>query len=103
MGQSILASRMLGMAGFGLLGTITVFSSTVNRLFSFRMGEVVVKYLGADLAENSKDRAGALVKAAALSEAATSLLAFAAVLLLAGPASICSRARPGHQTLVYPV
>ena len=88
MGQSILASRMLGMAGFGLLGTITVFSSTVNRLFSFRMGEVVVKYLGADLAENRKDRAGALVKAAALSEAATSLLAFAAVLLLAGPASI---------------
>ena len=88
MGQSILASRMLGMAGFGLLGTITVFSSTVNRLFSFRMGEVVVKYLGADLAENRKDRAGALIKAAALSEAVTSLLAFGVVLLLAGPASI---------------
>jgi len=88
MGQSILASQMLGIAGFGLLGTITQFSSTVNRLFSFRMGEVVVKYLGADLAENRRDRAGALVKAAALAEAATSLLAFGVVLLLAGPASI---------------
>ena len=88
MGQSILASQMLGIAGFGLLGTITQFSSTVNRLFSFRMGEVVVKYLGTDLAENRKDRAGALVKAAALSEAVTSLLAFGLVLLLAGPASV---------------
>jgi O-antigen/teichoic acid export membrane protein len=88
MGQSILASQMLGMAGFGLLGTITQFSSTINRLFSFRMGELVVKYLGADLAENRRDRAGALVKAAALTEAATSLLAFGAVMLLAAPAAL---------------
>ncbi len=88
MAQSILASQMLGIAGFGLLGTITQFSSTVNRLFSFRMSEVVVKYLGADLAENRLDRAGALVKIAALAEALTSILAFGLVILLSGPAAI---------------
>jgi hypothetical protein len=34
------------VARFGVLGVLTVFVSGVNRLFSFRMGEVVVKLYG---------------------------------------------------------
>ena len=44
--QSILAGRLLGVVGFGVIGTITAFASTLNRLFSFRMNELVVKYFG---------------------------------------------------------
>lgn len=80
--QSILAARLLGVEGFGVVGTITVFASTINRLFSFRMGELVVKYLGQYQAEGRKDRAAAVVKVAALTEALTSTLAFILLLLL---------------------
>jgi len=80
--QSILAARLLGIGDFGVLGTITVFVSNVNRLFSFRMSELVVKYFGHALAENDKTRAAAVVKVAMLAEASTSLLAFVMVMLL---------------------
>ena len=80
--QSIFAARLLGVDGFGTLGVVTVFASTVNRLFSFRMGELVVKYMDQHRAENRPDRAAAVVKAAALAESITSLLAFAVLVLL---------------------
>jgi len=85
--QSILAARMLGVYTFGILGTVTVYASTVNRLFSFRMTELVVKYLGQFTIENQKDRAAAVVKVAALAEAATSTLALIFLFLLAEPAA----------------
>jgi O-antigen/teichoic acid export membrane protein len=65
------------------LGTITVFASTVNRLFSFRMGDLVVKYFGGYLEENDLPRAGSLVKVAVLTETVTSLVAFLVLMLLA--------------------
>jgi O-antigen/teichoic acid export membrane protein len=80
--QSIFAARLLGVDDFGTLGVVTVFASTVNRLFSFRMGELVVKYMDQHRAENRPDRAAAVVKAAALAESITSLLAFAVLVLL---------------------
>jgi O-antigen/teichoic acid export membrane protein len=86
--QSIFAARLLGVAGFGVLGTVTVFASTINRLFSFRMGELVVKYLGLYLVEERRDRAGAVVKVAALVEAASSLLAFLVLIAIAPLAAI---------------
>ena len=43
---SIVTASLLGVKGFGELGIITVFVSNVNRLLSFRMGDVVVKYMG---------------------------------------------------------
>jgi O-antigen/teichoic acid export membrane protein len=86
--QSVFAARLLGAAGFGLLGTVTVFVSSVDRLFSFRMGELVVKYAGQYLAQGRKDHAAAIVKAAALAEAASALLAFFLVLALAPLAAV---------------
>jgi len=81
--QSVVAAWLLGVAGRGEVYIITTFTSTINRLFSFRMGELVVVYLGQSLAAGRKDRAAAVVKAAALTEAATSLLAFGLLIFLA--------------------
>jgi O-antigen/teichoic acid export membrane protein len=44
--QGILAARLLGVAGFGILGTITMFTNVINEFTSFRMGELVIKYVG---------------------------------------------------------
>lgn len=82
--QGILAVRLLGIEGYGLVnGTIMVFATNVNRVFSFRMSEVTAKYVGESLAQNNKPRAAALVKGIGLAEAATSILAYIALLLLA--------------------
>lgn len=81
--QSIFAARLLGVAAFGLVGIVTSFVSNVNRLFSFRMGEFIIHYLGRELTEDNRQKAGAVVKAAMLTEAVTSLVAFAALLALA--------------------
>ena len=43
--QSAIAARILDVAGFGLLGTITVFATVINKLTSFRMGELVIKFV----------------------------------------------------------
>jgi len=81
--QSIFAARLLGVTELGVLAAITGFASTINRLFSFRMGDLVVKYLGNYLPEKENDRAAALVKIAAITEAASSVLAFLLLMLLA--------------------
>ncbi len=81
--QSILAGRLLGVAGFGVIGTITAFASTLNRLFSFRMNELVVKYHGSALTQNQPERAAAVVKAAGLGELISALLSFLILIALA--------------------
>jgi O-antigen/teichoic acid export membrane protein len=81
--QSIFAARLLGVELLGVLGTITSFSSTINRLLSFRMSELVVKYLGHDLTEERRERAKAVVALAAMTEAAASIIAFVVLFLLA--------------------
>ncbi len=55
--SSIFATRLLGVDGLGLVATIQTFTSNINRLLSFRMSEVVVKYLGQTLAIDQKDAA----------------------------------------------
>jgi O-antigen/teichoic acid export membrane protein len=71
------------VAAFGLIGMMTTFVSNVSRLFSFRMGEFIVRYLGKELTEDNRQKAGAVVKVAMLIEGATSLAAFAILMLLA--------------------
>ena len=80
--QSSLSARLLGVYNFGLLGIITDSASTINNLFSFRMGELIVKYLGDYIEEQEPQKAGALVKGAALVEASFSVLAFCFLLLV---------------------
>jgi len=83
MAQSVLAARLLGAETFGVLGIITVFASVVNRLTSFRMGELVVNYVGEFSEQGEPRKAAAAFKAAALAEASSSLLAYGLVVLLA--------------------
>jgi O-antigen/teichoic acid export membrane protein len=100
--SSYLATQLLGFVGFGLVAIVQTFASNINRLLSFRMSEVVVKYLGQALAAEEKDetdnhsvssgvtksfttnpRAAAIVKGIGMVEAATSLIAYLVLLLLA--------------------
>jgi len=81
--QGILAARLLGAEGFGILGTITVFTSTINNFASFRMGELVVKYVGHFTEHEEHAQAAAIFKLAALFEMLASLFAFGLIVLLA--------------------
>ena len=69
--QSILAARLLGVTGFGVLGTVIQFVTVINRLTSFRMTEVVVKFAGEHQARGEGRLASATFKAAGLTEAAS--------------------------------
>ena len=63
-GQGLLAAFLLGPAGYGVLGLVITLATSMNRLFSFRMGEIVIKYAGQDLVTDNQQRAAAVVKAA---------------------------------------
>jgi O-antigen/teichoic acid export membrane protein len=80
---SIITANLLGVTGFGVLGVMTSVVASINRLFSFRMGDVVVKYMGEALARSEPKHAAALVKAAMLVEALTSMAAFGFLALVA--------------------
>ncbi|UCF62472.1 MAG: oligosaccharide flippase family protein [Anaerolineaceae bacterium] len=82
MGQGVLAARLLGVEGAGYVGIITQFSSNINRLTSFRMGELVISYVGEFSANGRRRQAAAVFKAAMLAEITSSLLAFALVVSL---------------------
>lgn len=81
--QGILIVRLIGIEQFGALTAVLLFASNVNRLLSFRMSEVTVKYLGEALAREDKPRAAALVKGIGLLEASTSVLAYLVLYFLA--------------------
>ena len=81
--QGIFVVRLLGIEKFGLITAVMLFASNVNRLLSFRMSEVLVKYMGAALAQENKDRAAAIVKWVGIAEALTSILAYLVLFALA--------------------
>jgi O-antigen/teichoic acid export membrane protein len=83
MAQGILAARLLGPVGLGNVGLITLFSSNINRLTSFRMSELVVSYVGKFEAQDKPMKAAATFKAAAFVEFSGSIAAFILILLLA--------------------
>ncbi len=81
--QSMFTARALDVSGLGILAGVMTFVSAADRLLSFRMGELVVKYMGQALAQDNKPRAAAVFKAAALIETATSILSYLLVWLAA--------------------
>lgn len=81
--QGILAVRLLGLDGYGIVVVIIPFITNIHKFLSFRMSELVVRYLGQYLVEGKKEHAAAVVKGAALVEASTSFLAYAVLALLA--------------------
>ena len=81
--QSILAARLLGPATFGILGALTQFTSVLNRFASFRIDELVVRYVGLYEERGDHPRAAAIFKTAAALEISGSLLAFILIWFLA--------------------
>jgi O-antigen/teichoic acid export membrane protein len=80
--QGIFVVRLLGDSAYGLLAIIMDFASNTNRLLSFRMSEVVVKYVGDAIEQNNKEGAAALVKGIGITEAVTSVLAYLVLLAI---------------------
>lgn len=93
--QGLMATRLLGPAGFGLIGIVMAFASTVNSIFSFRMSEVVVRYGGEYWNKGEKEKASAAIKAAGLAEAGVSIIAFLVVIGAARLAEIHLAKTPG--------
>lgn len=81
--QSVLTALLLGPTFLGAVGMITTYASSINRLLSFRMTEVVIKNAGQEIARKNKQGAAAIIKAAGITEALTSLVAFIVLALLA--------------------
>lgn len=81
--HGILITRALGPSAYGALGIIIAFVTVVSRLTSFRMNEVVVKYLSEALSLHEPASAGTVVRAAVMIEATASVLAFGLVWALA--------------------
>jgi O-antigen/teichoic acid export membrane protein len=104
--QTFLTKQMLDIGLWGLVGVIVLFATNINRLLSFRMSEVVVQRLGAALprispgsselvlvpaqgmGQGKTDEAAASVKAAMLTEASTSIIAFIVLAVLAPWAAV---------------
>jgi O-antigen/teichoic acid export membrane protein len=79
----LLSALLLGPAEYGVLGMVILYAITINRLLSFRMSEVVIKYAGQYRAQGHIDQAAAVIKAGGITEAVTSLLAFSLLVLSA--------------------
>jgi len=85
--QGILAAIILGPKEYGILGLIITFASNVNRLLSFRMGELVIKFGGGYLESGEKNKAAAVIKLAGCTEIVSSIIAYLLLLLTAPLAS----------------
>ncbi len=85
---SIYATRAVGITGFAILGAITTFAAVADKLLSFRIGELVIKYAGGALAKKETSRAAAVFKIAALTELAVSLLSYLLIVALAPLAAL---------------
>lgn len=86
--SSALAVRTLGAYGFGVFAAVLNFAGVADKLFSFRIGELVIKYTGQALAQGEKERAAAVFKTALLTELLVSILSYILIVLLAPLAAL---------------
>jgi O-antigen/teichoic acid export membrane protein len=77
--QSVLIARLLGVSSFGLFGVIVAYVETARRLTSFRMNEVVVKFVTDAVVAQDTPRAAATMKASLGAELCSSLVSFTIV------------------------
>jgi O-antigen/teichoic acid export membrane protein len=81
--QNALQARVLDVAGVGLLAAVATFANVVNRFTSFRIDELVVKYVRLYEERKEHQMAAAVYKLAAMLEAGGSVVAFLLIALLA--------------------
>ena len=80
---SVFSTRTLDVFGFGVLGAVTTFAAVADKLLSFRIGELVIKYAGQALTHGEKRQAAVVFKTAALTELGVSLLSYLLIVLTA--------------------
>ena len=85
---SVFSTRTLDVFGFGVLGAVTTFAAVADKLLSFRIGELVIKYAGQALTVGDKERAAAVFKTAALTEMGVSLLSYLLIVFAAPLAAL---------------
>jgi O-antigen/teichoic acid export membrane protein len=98
--QGILVVRLVGMEGLGLVTIITTLTSNIYRLLSFRMSEVVVRFLGSALEQQETRRAAAIVRWAVRVEAGISITAFVILAALSPWAVQIFGLNPGSHYLI---
>ncbi|MEX2162092.1 MAG: oligosaccharide flippase family protein [Anaerolineales bacterium] len=81
--QNALQARTLGAEGIGLLAAVATFANVINRFTSFRIDELVVKYVRLYEERKQHDKAAAVYKLAAMLETGGSVVAFLLILFLA--------------------
>lgn len=80
---SVFSTRTLDVFGFGVLAAVTAFAAVADKLLSFRIGELVIKYTGQALTRGDRELAAAVFKTAALTELGVSLLSYLLILVFA--------------------
>ena len=80
--QNLLVTNLIGVTLFGVLGVTIKFTSVINKLASFRMNELVVKYVGQFIEEGDSQRAAAVFKLASLIEIFNSFVSYSIIFLL---------------------
>jgi O-antigen/teichoic acid export membrane protein len=80
--QSIFMFRMLGPEQVGFFATVRTFTNSLNRFASFRINEMVVRYVRFYEEAGEKDKAAVVFKVAGLLEIGGALLAFILIKLL---------------------
>lgn len=73
----------IGIAGIGLLGAMSAFTNVLNRLTSFRIDELVVRYVRLYQERGETQKAAAVYKLAAMLEMFGAIAAFALIVFLA--------------------
>lgn len=81
--QNAFQARVLEAAGLGLLAAIATFANVINRFTSFRIDELVVKFVRLYEERKEHKQAAAVYKLAALLEMGGSIVAFLLIFLLA--------------------
>jgi O-antigen/teichoic acid export membrane protein len=81
--QGAIQVRVVGVAGVGLLAAMSGFTNVLNRFTSFRIDELVVRYVRLYEEHKEHRKAAAVYKLAALLEFAGSTAAFLLVFFLA--------------------
>jgi O-antigen/teichoic acid export membrane protein len=85
--QGVVLTRGLGATGLGTVAIVVAAVTVARLVLSFRMGDVIVRYVAEALAAREPGRAAAWIKAAALVETVTALAAWLLVMLLARTAA----------------
>jgi O-antigen/teichoic acid export membrane protein len=81
--QGAIQVRVVGVVGVGLLGAMAGFTNVINRFTSFRIDELVVRYVRLYEERKQHERAAAVYKLAALLELGGNAAAFILIVLLA--------------------